>query len=42
MDRVDMARVDPMSDPEEGSLNSCRAREISRMLALFTYSSADR
>ena len=36
MDRVDMARVDPMSDPEEGSLNSCSARETGRMLARFT------
>lgn len=36
MDRVDMASVEPISEPEEGSLNSCRARETGRMLARFT------
>lgn len=42
MDRVDMASVEPISEPEEGSLNSCNASETGRMLARFTYSSAER
>ena len=42
MDRVDMAKVAPISEPEEGSLKSCRARATGRMLARFTYSKADR
>ncbi len=42
MDKVDMAKVEPISEPEEGSLNSCSARDTGRMLARLTYSRADR
>ena len=42
MDKVDIARVEPISDPEDGSLNSCKARATGRMLARFTYSRAER
>ena len=31
MDKVDIARVEPISDPEDGSLNSCKARETGRL-----------
>ncbi len=41
MDSVDMASVEPISEPEDGSLNSCKASDTGRISARLTYRSAD-
>ena len=42
MDSVDMASVAPISDPELGSLNSFKAREMGLISGFVTYSNAER